>query len=99
MADAGLFKKLYNILTWSSLIGLIFVMILVFRKSPTPEIPADPTAAARAEKKFEAADQAKAAGQPSQVALDRSELNSYLAQNLGLEGAPPAGREGPVAPP
>ena len=91
MADAGLFKKLYNILTWSSLIGLIFVMILVFRKSPAPEIPADPTAAARAEKKFEAADQAKAAGQPSQVALDRSELNSYLAQNLGLEGTPPAG--------
>lgn len=69
MADAGLFKKLYNILTWSSLIGLIFVMILVFRKSPAPEIPADPTAAARAEKKFEAADQAKAAGQPGQVAL------------------------------
>ena len=91
MADAGLFKKLYNILTWSSLIGLIFVMILVFRKSPAPEIPADPTAAARAEKKFEAADQAKAAGQPSQVALDRSELNSYLAQNLGLEGTAPAG--------
>ena len=94
MADAGLFKKLYNILTWSSLIGLIFVMILVFRKSPAPEIPADPTAAARAEKKFEAADQAKAAGQPSQVALDRSELNSYLAQNLGLEGAPPAAAAG-----
>ena len=96
MADAGLFKKLYNILTWSSLIGLIFVMILVFRKSPAPEIPADPTAAARAEKKFEAADQAKAAGQPSQVALDRSELNSYLAQNLGLEGTPPAGTAGTV---
>ena len=94
MADAGLFKKLYNILTWSSLLGLIMVMILVFRTSPGPQIPADPTAAARAEKKFEAADQAKAAGQPSQVALDRSELNSYLAQNLGLEGAPPAAAPG-----
>jgi hypothetical protein len=89
VADSGLFKKLYNILTWSSLLGLIMVMILVFRKSPGPQIPADPTAAARAEKKFEAADQAKAAGQPGQVALDRSELNSYLAQSLGLDGAPP----------
>jgi hypothetical protein len=89
VADAGLFKKLYNILTWSSLLGLIMVMILVFRKSPGPQIPADPTAAARAEKKFEAADQAKAAGQPGQVALDRSELNSYLAQSLGLDGTPP----------
>jgi hypothetical protein len=94
VADAGLFKKLYNVLTWSSLVGLIIVMILVFRKSPAPEIPVDPTAAARAEKKFEAADQAKAAGQPSQVALDRSELNSYLAQNLGLEGAPPTAAAG-----
>ena len=94
MADAGLFKKLYNILTWSSLVGLIIVMILVFRKSPAPQIPIDPTAAARAEKKFEEADQAKAAGQASQVALDRSELNSYLAQNLGLEGAPPAAGAG-----
>jgi hypothetical protein len=45
----------------------------------------DPNAAARAEKKFEAADQAKAAGQPAQVALDRTELNSYLAQNLQVE--------------
>jgi hypothetical protein len=87
VADAGLLKKAYQILTWVSFAGLIIVMILVFRKSPAPQIAADPTAAARAEKKFEAADQAKAAGQPSQVALDRSELNSYLAQNLGLEGA------------
>jgi hypothetical protein len=91
VADAGLFKKLYNILTWSSLVGLIIVMILVLRTSPAPQMPADPTAAARAEKKFEVADQAKAAGQPGQVALDRSELNSFLAQNLGLDGAPPTG--------
>jgi hypothetical protein len=90
VADVGGFKKAYQILTWVSFAGLIIVMILVFRKSPAPQIPADPTAAARAEQKFAAADQAKAAGQPSQVALDRSELNSYLAQNLGLEGAPAA---------
>jgi hypothetical protein len=90
VADVGVFKKAYQILTWVSFAGLIIVMILVFRKSPAPQIPADPTAAARAEQKFAAADQAKAAGQPSRVALDRSELNSYLAQNLGLEGAPAA---------
>src|ERR1700678_4563140 len=82
-----MFKKAYQILTWTSLAGLIIVMILVFRKSPAPVIRTDPSAAERAEKKFEAADRAKAAGQPSQVALDQSELNSYLAQNLGLEGA------------
>jgi hypothetical protein len=87
VADVGLFKRLYQILTWTSFVGLILVMILVLRKSPAPAVTTSPDAAASAEKKFEAADQAKAAGQPSQVALDRTELNSYLAQNLGLEGA------------
>lgn len=91
MADTKLLKTVYQILTWSSFVGLIVVIILVLRTSPAPQIPTDPNAAASAEKKFEAADRAKAAGQPSEVALDRTELNSYLAQNLQLEGAPAAG--------
>lgn len=85
MAAAPLFKTIYRVLSWTSLVGLILVIVLVFWKSPTPSVPFDPNAAARAEKKFEAADQAKAAGQPAQVALDRTELNSYLAQNLQVE--------------
>jgi hypothetical protein len=85
MAAARLFKTLYRVLSWTSLAGLILVIVLVFWKSPAPSVPFDPNAAARAEKKFEAADQAKAAGQPAQVALDRTELNSYLAQNLQVE--------------
>jgi len=87
LADNVLFKRLYQFLTWSSFAVLVVAMILVLRKSPAPEVTADPAAAERAEKKFEAADRAKAAGQPSQVALDRTELNSYLTQNLGLAGA------------
>lgn len=90
MADTKLFKTLYQILTWTSFVGLIVVIILVLRTSPAPQIPTNPDAAASAEKKFEAADRAKAAGQPSEVALDRTELNSYLGQNLQLEGAPAA---------
>lgn len=82
MPAAPLFKTIYRILSWTSLVGLILVIVLVFWKSPTPNLPFDPNAAARAEKKFEAADQAKAAGQPGQVALDRTELNSYLTQTL-----------------
>ncbi len=85
MAAAPLFKTLYRVLSWTSLVGLILVIVLMFWKSPTPSVPFDPNAAARAEKKFEAADQAKTAGQPAQVALDRTELNSYLAQNLHVE--------------
>ena len=82
------FKKAYQILSWVSLAGLIVVILLVLRKSPAPHVPNDPAAAARAEQKFEAADQAKAAGLPAEVALDRTELNSYLSQNLQMEGGP-----------
>ena len=81
------FKKAYQILSWVSLAGLIVVIVLVLRKSPAPDVPTDPTAAARAEKKLQAADLARAAGRPAQVALDRTELNSYLAENLQVEGA------------
>jgi hypothetical protein len=95
VADNVLFKRLYQILTWSSFAVLLVAIILVLRKSPAPEVAADPAAAQRAEQKFEAADRAKAAGQPGQVALDRTELNSYLAQNLGLAGAP-GGSAAPV---
>ena len=65
MPVAPAFKTLYKILYWSSLVGLIIVIVLVLRTSPAPRMPFDPGAAARAEKKFQAADEAKAAGQPS----------------------------------
>ncbi|MGA7841525.1 MAG: hypothetical protein WCA34_11430 [Candidatus Acidiferrales bacterium] len=99
MADAKLAGTLYKILSWSSLAGLILTIVLVLHKSPAPDIPYDPNAAERAEQKFAAADQAKAAGQAGSVALDRSELNSYLAQNLQTQtpapvGAPTAGGVG-----
>jgi hypothetical protein len=96
VADNVLFKRLYQFLTWSSFAVLIIAIVLVLRKSPAPEVAADPAAAQRAEQKFEAADRAKAAGQPGQVALDRTELNSYLTQNLGLAGSP-AGAGAPIA--
>ena len=81
------FKKAYQILRWVSLAGLTLVIVLILWKSPAPDVPNDPSAAARAEQKLEAADQARAAGLPAQVALDRTELNSYLAENLQVEGA------------
>jgi hypothetical protein len=89
MADAALFKKIYRIFTWVTLASLVLVVALVLRKSPAPQIPNDPKAAARAEQKFEAADAAKASGQPAQVQLDRNELNSYLAQNLQMQNPAP----------
>jgi len=87
MSKPSPLKLIYQILTWSSLAGLVLILALILRKSPAPDVPYDPSAAARAEQKFAAADQAKAAGQPAQVQLDRTELNSYLQQNLELAGS------------
>jgi hypothetical protein len=86
MTNASLFKILYRILAWSSLAGFVLVLILVLRKSPPPDVPYDPKAAARVEQKFAAADEANASGQPAHVQLDRTELNSYLQQDLEPAG-------------
>jgi hypothetical protein len=90
MADATVLRKIYHVFTRISFAGLIVVILLVLHKSPAPHVDTDPAAAKRVEQKFAAADQAKAAGQPAQVQMDRTELNSYLAQNLQLAGSAPA---------
>lgn len=87
MPDLNVATKIYRILNWATFAGLIVVLFLLLHKSPPPNVPYDPGAAKRVEEKFQAADQAKAAGQPAQVAIDRAELNSYLAQNLQLQGS------------
>jgi hypothetical protein len=88
MSNPAIYKTLYRVLGWGATAGLVLTVALVLRKSPPPNVANDPAAATRVEQKFAAADQAKAAGQPAQVQLDTTELNSYLQQNLQTGGAP-----------
>jgi hypothetical protein len=87
MPDPAVFKKVYQGLSWAAAAGLVLILVLVLRKSAPPNVPYDPTAANRVQQKFAAADQAKASGQPAQVQLDPTELNSYLSQNLQVQGS------------
>ena len=80
------FKKAYQILSWVSLAGLIVVILLVLRKSPAPDVPNDPAPPRVRSRNSKLRTKREAAGRPAQVALDRTELNSYLAQNLQVEG-------------
>jgi hypothetical protein len=89
MPGIATLHRIYSVFRWISLVSFIFVIVLVLRKSPPPDVRYDPTAAKRVEQKFAAAHQAKAAGQPAQVQMDRTELNSYLSQKLQLEGSAP----------
>jgi hypothetical protein len=97
MSDSSILKKIYRALVWSSLVVLIVAMILILRQSSPPDVAYDSQAAARAQQKFAAADQAVAAGRPSRVQLDPTELNSYLHQNLDLmgEGSEPSASSAP----
>ncbi|MGH9575046.1 MAG: hypothetical protein ACRD40_16135 [Candidatus Acidiferrales bacterium] len=102
--NSGL-KIAYKIFSWATLAILVVTILLILHKSPPPVVTVDPAAAQQAEQKFEAAAQAKSQGQPAQVQLDSTELNSFLAQNLELpssslaNGTPADGSEAPsVAP-
>jgi len=98
MPNQSVGKRLYQGLGWVCTAGLLLILVLVLRKSPAPNVPYDPAAAARVQQKFAAADQAKAAGQPAQVAIDRTELNSYLQQNLQTQDSQAARAAAPADP-
>jgi len=66
---------------------MVMALILVAHQSPAPKIPYDPSAAARAQQKFADAGQTQANGQPAQVQLDPTELNSYLQRSVATEGS------------
>lgn len=89
MANASDAKRIYQVFSWACLAVIVFLVLLVLHKSPEPNVPYDPSAAARVQQKFAAADQAKAAGQPTKVSIDRTELNSYVQQNLQVQGSSP----------
>jgi hypothetical protein len=90
MTSQSFWKTAYHAVTWAIIAGLAVALILILRKSSPPTIPVDPEAATHIEQKFAAAEQQKSVGGSPQVALNPSELNSYLSQNLQLEGSPQA---------
>jgi hypothetical protein len=89
VAIPAAFRTIYRIFTWSSLAVLVLALVLILKSPAAPKMASDPTAVARVEQKFAEADQAKASGQAVDVDLDRTELNSYLHQNLQLEAVQP----------
>ena len=80
----SLWRKAYRVMNWATLVILIVVIGLILRKSTPPQVEADSQAAARAEMKFSQAESAVAANQPYELTLERTELNSYLRQNLEI---------------
>lgn len=97
MPKATPFAIIRRVVSSIVLVVLILTLVLILKKAPPPQIATSPAAAAMAEQKLDVADQAAASGQPAQVQLDNTELNSYLAQNLQLSGSDGASTGSPVA--
>jgi hypothetical protein len=80
----------YRVFQWSSVAGLAIVLLLILHQSPPPKVPSDPQAAARVETKLQESASAAQAGQPHELELDSTELNSFLGSNLDLKKTAPA---------
>ena len=90
----GLFRRVYWVLRWTTLAGLILIVVLVLRKSSPPQVPADPQAAARVESKLRESQSAAEARQPHQLRLDAPEVNTFLGAHLALkQESAPAGSD------
>ena len=86
-------RTVYRAASWVALGIAIILFALVFHKSPPPAVAATPEAAHRAEEKIRASEADDKLGVPHRLQLDGEELNSFLNQNLAING-----RTQPAAP-
>lgn len=75
---------IFRTLRWTIYGFALVALILLLHKATPPPVAATPEAAARAEQKVQAVQQAAAQGQPATLRMDETELNSYLASHLNL---------------
>jgi hypothetical protein len=69
---------------------VLITLVLALHKSAPPLVDTNPQAAVRAEEKFQQVERDLASHQPATLRLDETELNSYLASHLVLEGGAPS---------
>jgi hypothetical protein len=94
---AGL-RAFYRWARWLALAVVVLIFVLILRKGAPPPVKVDSNAAARAEEKIRVSEAASSVGQPHQLQLDNVELNSYLNQNLAINGRAEPVSISPIAP-
>ena len=83
-------RLIFRIIRWGTYATALMTLLLILRKAPAPAVETNPQAAARAEQKFEQAEQAVSSGQPATMRMDQTELNSYLISHLDIASNPAA---------
>jgi hypothetical protein len=78
----------FRIFRWATYFASVVTLLLLFHKADPPSVEAaSPATAARVDQKFADVAQSLNTGQAATVRLDETEVNSYLASHLNLEGA------------
>jgi hypothetical protein len=81
-------RTIFRVIRWSTYISAAITLAMVLHKAPPPLVETNPQAAARVEQKFEQVQQAVSAGQPAEMRMDQTELNSYLISHLDIAANP-----------
>jgi hypothetical protein len=81
-------RMIFRVIRWATYISGAITIAMVLHKAPAPPVETNPQAAARVEQKFEQVQQAVSAGQPAEMRMDQTELNSYLQSHLDIAANP-----------
>src|ERR1700744_248521 len=81
-------RTIFRVIRWATYISAAITIAMVLHKAPPPVVETSPQAAARVEQKFEQVQQAVSAGQPPEMRMDQTELNSYLLSHLDIAANP-----------
>jgi hypothetical protein len=81
-------RMIFRVIRWTTYISAAITIAMVLHKAPAPSVETNPQAAARVEQKFEQVQQAVSAGQPAEMRMDQTELNSYLLSHLDIAANP-----------
>jgi len=91
---AGTLVVALRMVRWSLYACVLVTLILLLHKAAPPPVNATPEAAARVEQKIQDVQQAISQGQPATLRMNETELNSYLASRLDLDGSDVAADSG-----
>ncbi|MGE0642636.1 MAG: hypothetical protein AB7P24_03100 [Nitrospira sp.] len=95
----GFFSRVLRILPWVSLICTVGVLLLILRQAPPLSIQTDPQASDRVAEKMAQLQTAVETGQSHSLALNESELNQWMRDNLAIASTHQAQQAGIAIPP
>jgi hypothetical protein len=93
----GWLRRLYRILSWATIAGLVVTLFLILRPSSPPRVSATPEATRRADAKVREFQMSLQGSSEGTLEMDEAELNGWLGANLAIPTMP--GKDDPAPEP